>query len=393
MDDSVGLESRSGPMTTDGGSGLGVAPGALRAGDPAALQALVDRRGPAVVAFCTQVCGPSAAPTAAAEAFARFRAALRDMMDLVGGDVDVDRLVRSATRHAAATMARTPVGPPPHGRLMARNTETCQRVATMLAARANSALNEADLDRLARHLNRCERCSAMSEIFHRAELAYQDPPFDTLGTDVSSVLLEALSAVSPDGVGVGPAPGPHTPVSEPLDGAFGHLPDLEDEVPLPEEPAATPAEAAAPVVGAPPEAPEPDAEPEPEDAAEPEAEHDAAQEWTYEFDPVAGEPDAEAEAPAEAEAEPDVERHLAALPDVAAAPRQGRRRRARALRIGIPTALVAVAVALGFALTGGDSPTPVTSTPPAIHVRKPVLTPLPVTVAAPAADAGGATTP
>ena len=70
----------------------------------------------------------------------------------------------------------------------------------MLAARANGALGAADLDRLARHLERCERCDALGEIFRRAELAYQDPVVDTLGTDTSSVLLDALLAVPGDPV-------------------------------------------------------------------------------------------------------------------------------------------------------------------------------------------------
>jgi hypothetical protein len=103
----------------------------------------------------------------------------------------------------------------------------------MLAARANGALGGADLDRLARHLERCERCDALGEIFRRAELAYQDPVIDTLGTDTTSVLIDALLAVSEVGHGVAPAPAADAPsVGEALDGAFPHLPDLDDEVPI-----------------------------------------------------------------------------------------------------------------------------------------------------------------
>ena len=76
-------EGRLGSAAMDGSTNAsGVTPEGVRAGDPAALRALVDRRGPAVIAFCTQVCGRDAAPTAAAEAFARFRAAVRDAPDL-----------------------------------------------------------------------------------------------------------------------------------------------------------------------------------------------------------------------------------------------------------------------------------------------------------------------
>src|SRR3954454_22347617 len=210
-------EGRLGSAAMDSSNAAGVTPAGLREGDPAALRELVDRRGPAVVAFCSQVCGPSNAPTAAAEAFARFRAAVRDAPELTG--IDPEGLLRGATRHAAASMAREPVGPPPHGKLRSRSTQTCAHVPTMLAARANGALGNADLERLARHLDRCERCNALSEIFHRAELAYQDPVVDTLGLDTSSVLLEALESVPTQAIGTAPAPaGDAAPSGEPLQG-------------------------------------------------------------------------------------------------------------------------------------------------------------------------------
>jgi hypothetical protein len=228
--DYVPLDGRLGSATMEASSEKGVTPQGVRAGDPAALQALVDRRGPAVIAFCTQVCGPQAADRAAAEAFARFRAAVRDAQDLKS--LQPEALLRGATRHAAASMARQPSGPPPHGKLRSRGTETCVHVPTMLAARANGALGPADLERIGRHLERCERCDALAEIFRRAELAYQDPPVDTLGTDTSSVLLEALRAVPEHGHEPAPAPAADAPAGRALDGAFPHLPDLDDEVPI-----------------------------------------------------------------------------------------------------------------------------------------------------------------
>jgi hypothetical protein len=224
------LDGRLGSATMEASSEKGVTPQGVRAGEPAALQALVDRRGPAVIAFCTQVCGPQAADRAAAEAFARFRAAVRDAEDLKS--LQPEALLRGATRHAAASMARQPSGPPPHGKLRSRGTETCVHVPTMLAARANGALGPADLERIGRHLDRCERCNALAEIFRRAELAYQDPPVDTLGTDTSSVLLEALRAVPERGHEVAPAPAGDAPAGPALDGAFPYLPDLDDEVPI-----------------------------------------------------------------------------------------------------------------------------------------------------------------
>ena len=147
--------------------------------------------------------------------------------------LDPEALLRGATRHAAASMARQPSGPPPHGKLRSRGTETCVHVPTMLAARANGALGAADLERIARHLDRCERCNALAEIFRRAELAYQDPPVDTLGTDTSSVLLEALARRSRARPRAWRPPlPPARPPVRALDGAFPHLPDLDDEVPI-----------------------------------------------------------------------------------------------------------------------------------------------------------------
>ncbi len=128
-------------------------------------------------------------------------------------------------------MARQPSGPPPQASCAAaapRRACTCQR-----ARRArNGALGPADLERIARHLDRCERCNALAEIFRRAELAYQDPPVDTLGTDTSSVLLDALRVVPEHGHEVAPPPAAGTPAGPTLDGAFPHLPDLDDEVPI-----------------------------------------------------------------------------------------------------------------------------------------------------------------
>jgi hypothetical protein len=387
------LDGRLGSAAMEGSSNAsGATPEGVRAGDHAALQAVVDRRGPAVIAFCTQVCGPHDATRAAAEAFARFRAAVRDASQL--SSVDPELLLRGATRHAAASMARVPLGPPPHGKLRSRGTQTCEHVPTMLAARANGALGEADLERMARHLDRCERCNALAEIFHRAELSYQDPPFDTLGTDTSTVLLEALEAVPMQTIGIAPAPDPNFPAGETLDGAFGHLPDLEDEVPI--EVVAVPAVAEA-------------------TASDEDAEDEAGAVAVEEIDEPAEELDAAALAVEPLPEEPphtddlgetvewDSVVPLPADHDVVpAAPllEGGRERRtgrvARALRVVLPAGVVAAAVAavlLVAGVFGGDSGTPpkVTQRTP-VGIEKPVLTPLPVTVAAPKRDAAASST-
>jgi hypothetical protein len=379
--DYMPLDGRLGSAAMEASSERGVTPEGVRAGDRAALQALVDRRGPAVIAFCTQVCGPQAADRSAAEAFARFRAAVRDAPEL--RDLDPEALLRGATRHAAASMARQPSGPPPHGKLRSRGTETCVHVPTMLAARANGALGPADLERLARHLDRCERCNALAEIFRRAELAYQDPPVDTLGTDTSSVLLEALNAVSEQGHGVAPAPADGGPAGTPLEGAFPHLPDLDDEVPI------------AVAVPAPAPEPEPvdplavvDVEEELDRALDEDLAEDAEGdvdlgetiEWDNELAPVAG-----------------LEPVMGAAED-APLLTGGHTRRSgapRPLVILLPLLLV-IALAVGAAALAGffdsDNGAATVSKPTAPHVQAPVTTPLPIRVKAKAAAKPASTT-
>lgn len=211
----------------------GVTPQGIRAGDPAALQGLIERRGPAVMGFATLVCGPENAPQAAAEALARFRAAVRDSPDLSA--IDPEMLLRAATRHASAALARIPSGPPPRGRLRSRGTQTCRHVPVMLAARANGALGQADLDRLARHLDRCERCAALGETFRRAEDAYADPPFDALDAETEAILMAGLQSVDQE-VPSEPAP-PPVPGELPtqITGPIPALSDLDDETRIEED--------------------------------------------------------------------------------------------------------------------------------------------------------------
>jgi hypothetical protein len=373
------LDGRLGSAAMEGSSDKGVTPEGVRAGDRAALQALVDRRGPAVIAFCTQVCGPAAADRAAAEAFARFRAAVRDAPDLSG--FDPESLLRGATRHAAASMARQPSGPPPHGKLRSRGTQTCQHVPTMLAARANGALGDADLDRLARHLERCERCDALAEIFRRAELAYQDPSVDTLGTDTSSVLIDALQAVPEHGHGFAPAPAEGGPIGELLHGAFPQLPDLEDEIPVADvAPPAPVAPVAVEHVAEP--AAELDAaalaaEPLPDEAphdlapGEPEDQYGATMEWDNELPAaVAAHDPADASVPAE-------------TPLLTGG--HTRRSGVRPLMLLLPVLLVIALAAGAAAVAGvfdGNDGAPAVDKPPAPRVQAPVTTPLPIKVKA-----------
>src|SRR5436189_4694569 len=95
----------SGPMQQTVNPAV-VTPSGVRDGDPAALHGLCERRGASVSAYCHEVCGAEEATRAAAEAFARFRAAVVALDDLT--TIDPEALLLSATRHAAASLATIP---------------------------------------------------------------------------------------------------------------------------------------------------------------------------------------------------------------------------------------------------------------------------------------------
>lgn len=216
-------------------------PYGVRDGDPLALESLVQRRGPSVIAYCNHVCGPAVGPAAAAETFARVRAVLREDENL--GAIDTDQLLRRATRHTAAAIARNPQGPPPTGEIVGRQTLSCLDVAVMLAAAADGRVAADQRARLRNHIDACDRCSALAEITRRADAAYSDPASDRIGTDLTRRLTAAMAEVPADGVGSAPPPTGEV-CSVPV---FPELPDLDDEVPIgsvaaPDRPAADPGE-------------------------------------------------------------------------------------------------------------------------------------------------------
>ena len=173
-----------------------VTPEGVRAGDPAALAALCERRGGAVLAYCREVCSPEDAPLAAAEALARFRAAVWAAGD--AADLEPERLLLSATRHAAAARARASVEAGGARRILGRgHTDTCARMPGLIAARAESLLGSADLDRLSRHLDRCAACRATEAAFRRAERAYLATAHAPLDSPTTALLLAALAEAAP----------------------------------------------------------------------------------------------------------------------------------------------------------------------------------------------------
>ena len=173
-----------------------VTPQGIRAGDPAALAALCERRGGAVLAYCREVCEPAAASAAAAEALARFRAAVWAAGD--ASDLEPDRLLLSATRHAAAARARTTFEASAPRRMLGRGQSvTCVRMPGLIVARTENLLGSADLDRLSRHLERCQACRATEAAFRRAERAYVAPNHAPLDSSTTALLLAALAEAAP----------------------------------------------------------------------------------------------------------------------------------------------------------------------------------------------------
>jgi hypothetical protein len=188
-----------------------VTPQGIRAGDPAALAALCELRGGAVLGYCREVCEPAAASAAAAEALARFRAAVWAAGD--AADLEPERLLLSATRHAAAARARTTFEASTPRRMLGRGQSvTCVRMPGLIVARAENLLGSADLDRLSRHLERCQACRATEAAFRRAERAYVATAHAPLDTSTTALLLAALAEAAP----VEPPPPVEEPEPEPV---------------------------------------------------------------------------------------------------------------------------------------------------------------------------------
>jgi hypothetical protein len=217
----------------------GVTPEGVRSGAPAALAALVERRGAGVLAYAREVCEATEAAVAAAEALARFRAAVVASGDAV--DLDPERLLLSATRHASAAHARPPAEPGGARRMLGRGqTDTCARMPALIVARAESLLGDADLDRLSRHLERCAACRATEATFRRAERAYVATSHAPLDTDTAAFFVTALTEAAPveaapaEPVAAEPEPAPE-PEAEPTAPAEAPPAQADDLAHLPDE--------------------------------------------------------------------------------------------------------------------------------------------------------------
>src|SRR3954464_7887399 len=144
----------------------------VRDGDRAALSALVERRGAAVLAYCEAVAEPGRGLEAAGEALARFRREVRAAAEPRA--LDPEALLLSSTRRAAA--ARAPKPAAPHGLVARRLGATCPLVPELLAVRADGNLTAADRLRLTRHLERCEGCREAEERFTARQRAHHEVP-------------------------------------------------------------------------------------------------------------------------------------------------------------------------------------------------------------------------
>lgn len=195
-----------------------VTPAGVRDGDPDALAALVARRGSAVFAYCAAVCDPDTAVLAAAEAFARFRAAVAGADD--PGALDPETLLVGATRHSAAAMARTAA--PDHGRRRGLlrghgGDPLCPQIPALLAARASDMLGPLDAEALEQHLAEHVACREIEAAFRRAERAYRSPPRGELDAGVHDTIVAALIDAAPVAGGIAAGGAPEAPAEHGVD--------------------------------------------------------------------------------------------------------------------------------------------------------------------------------
>ena len=228
----------------------------IRDGDPAVLQALVNRRGAAVLAYCERVCAPSMALDAAADAFVRFRAQV--LAADRPGDINPEVALLSATRHAAASRAPRPPatgGASGLGRLLGGKapTERLTDVPDLLADRADGMISAEDDQVLETLLDSSPVARAIEERFIGAEAAYQTAPRVVLPEPIADQIVATMGALAAAPTNGGPSPvaevepvappAPPAPPPLPPPPRFFHTPPVEpvaEEPPAPEIPAGDP---------------------------------------------------------------------------------------------------------------------------------------------------------
>jgi hypothetical protein len=172
-----------------------VTPEGVRDGDPAAIAGLIDRRGGSVLAYCAAVVPPDLVERGAAEAFARFRAAVAAAASPY--DLNPEAALLAATRQSAAWLARVQPPAPTVSKLLRRKEDPVQHVPTLLVARANNELSTADLARLNQLLERSAPAREVQFAFRRAEEAYRDEHTPRVPPATHAVLAAAMAAAAP----------------------------------------------------------------------------------------------------------------------------------------------------------------------------------------------------
>jgi len=222
-----------------------VTPAGVRDGEPGALAGLCAARGPSVLAYCRHVAGDADAGAAAADAFARFRAAVVATDELSG--LDPEALLLDATRSAAASRAASSL------------PETCAAVPALLGARASRTIASGELELLEQHLQACWTCRAAVARFKAAERAYRDPPDPAMDPAIIAQIIAAMADAVPAPQARPPAApsanghaAPAAPVPPPPDSAAPAAP-----VPPPPDSAAPAAPVPPPPDSAAPAAPVP----------------------------------------------------------------------------------------------------------------------------------------
>lgn len=162
-------------------SAVAITPQGVRNGHPQVLAALVARRGPAVLAHARCVVDEGLVVRAAADAFARFRAAV------VAGDVreHPDALLLRCARRAALDLA--PPGP----------DLGCLPARELFASRAEKTIKPGAAALLDRHAASCEHCAALADRLERGEDAYRDADEVPLEPAVVAPIVAALAAAAP----------------------------------------------------------------------------------------------------------------------------------------------------------------------------------------------------
>jgi len=172
---------------------MDVTPTGIRDGEPDALAALVQLRAGAVLAYAERVTAPGQAGSAAAEAFARFRAAVVAADELT--TLDADALLLRATRTAAAArgVRATRFADP----AMVAGAHDCVRAEQLLVPWLDEELPHAELANFEAHVADCPDCVAALSRFERAERAYERPPKAPVPPGIARSIVDALAAAAP----------------------------------------------------------------------------------------------------------------------------------------------------------------------------------------------------